>query len=204
MNIIPLFASPMGWDFLDIDNESLAEYCYSLEHTSKDPRTQMGWQSDLIDVRAPELAPLISELEIKLLDLAQLFPVLPEHQPTISTGWVNVNKPNGASLQNNVQHLHPGRFFTFVYYVKAEENCGDLDLYSPTRNMLGYAIPSQVYSRLTPFNSLQWSITPAAGKLLLFPGWVEHRAHENRSNSDRISIAINIDLTNLSLIQHPT
>lgn len=204
MNIIPLFASPIGWDYLDIDNEAIAEYCYSLEETSKDPRTQLGWQSNLIDLQAEVLAPLIAEIQIKLLDAAQLFPVLPEHEPAISTAWVNVNKPNGAPLQNNVQHLHPGRFWTFVYYVKAEENCGNLDLYSPMRNMLGYAIPSQVYSRLTPFNSLQWSITPAAGKLIMFPGWIEHKAHENKSSSDRISIAINTDLQNLSKIQHPT
>jgi uncharacterized protein (TIGR02466 family) len=204
MNIIPLFASPIGWDFLDINNEALAEYCYSLEETSKDYRTQLGWQSNLIDMQAEALAPLIAEIQIKLLDASNLFPVLPEHEPTISTGWVNVNKPDGLPLQNNIQHLHPGRFWTFVYYVKAEENCGNLDLYSPMRNMLGYAIPNQVYSRLTPFNSLQWSVTPAAGKLIMFPGWIEHKAHENRSSSDRISIAINTDLQNLSKIQHPT
>lgn len=203
MNIIPLFANPLGWDFIDIDNEALAEYCYALEHTSRDPRTELGWQSDLLDLKAEALAPLLAEIEIKLADASHLFPVLEEHAPKVSTGWVNVNQPSGVALQNNIQHLHPGRFWTFVYYVKAEEGCGNLDLYSPLKNMLSYAIPNQVYSRLTPFNSLQWTVTPQAGKLIMFPGWIEHRAHSNRSSSDRISIAINTDLQNLSKIQHP-
>jgi uncharacterized protein (TIGR02466 family) len=204
MNFVPLFASPLGWDFIDIDNEALAEWCYEQEHTSLDPRTDYGWQSDLIDLTASPLAPLIAELQIKLQDAQNMYPVLEEHAPKLTTGWVNVNKPNGVPLQNNVPHLHPGRFLTFVYYVKAEQGCGRLDLTSPLKNMLGYAIPSQVYSGLTPFNALQWSVEPAAGKLIMFPGYIEHQAHLNKSASDRISIAINADLQNLSKIQYPT
>jgi uncharacterized protein (TIGR02466 family) len=203
MNIVPLFANPLGWDFIDVDNTALAEWCYQQEHTSLDPNTENGWQSGLIDLTADPLKELIEEVKIKLIDASNLFPVLDDHAPEITTGWVNVNKPNGISLQNNVPHLHPGRFWTFVYYVKAEPGCGNLDLSSPLRNMLGYAIPNQVYSRLTPFNALQWSITPEPGKLIMFPGWIEHQAHRNKSLEDRISIAINADLKNLDKIQYP-
>lgn len=203
MNIVPLFANPLGWDFLDIDNEALANWCYQQEHTSLDPNTEYGWQSGLIDVNAEPLRALVEEIKIKLIDASNLFPVLDDHAPELTTGWINVNKPNGISLQNNVPHLHPGRFWTFVYYVKAEPGCGNLDLASPLKNMLGYAIPNQVYSRLTPFNALQWSITPEPGKLIMFPGWLEHQAHNNKSSADRISIAINADLKNLSRIQYP-
>lgn len=189
---------------LDLDNDALAEYCYQQEHTSLDPRTALGWQSNLVDTSAEQLAPLVEEIKIKLQDATHLFPVLEEHAPQITTSWINVNKPNGISLQNNVAHLHPGRFWTFVYYVKAAPGCGDLTLTSPLKNMLSYAIPNQVYSRLTPFNALQWTVTPEPGKLIMFPGWIEHQAQENRSDSDRISIAINADLQNLSKIQYPT
>jgi len=203
MNVVPLFANPLGWDFVDIDNDALADWCYQQENTSLDPNTEHGWQSGLIDVKAEPLQALVEEIKIKLIDASNLFPVLEEHAPEITTAWVNVNKPNGVSLQNNVPHLHPGRFWTFVYYVKAEPGCGNLNLTSPLKNMLGYAIPNQVYSRLTPFNALQWSITPEPGKLIMFPGWIEHQADSNKSSADRISIAINADLKNLNRIQYP-
>jgi uncharacterized protein (TIGR02466 family) len=203
MNFLPLFANPVGWDILDIDNGPIEEWCYAQESTSLDPHTDYGWQSNLVDLAAEALQPLMLELEQKLIDCNNLMPVLPEHAPKVVNAWVNVNKPNGISLQNNIAHLHPGRFWTFVYYVKAEEGCGDIELTSPLKNMLGYAIPQQVYSQLTPFNSLQWQITPSPGKLIAFPGWIEHKAHSNKSNSDRISIAFNADFQNLEKIQYP-
>jgi len=203
MNFLPLFASPIGWDYIDVDNQEIEEWCYQQEHTSLDPKTGAGWQSGLVDLSAACLQPLLQEIETKFVDASNLIPFLPEHQPKIVNAWINVNKPEGISLQNNIAHVHPGRYWTFVYYVRAEEGCGDLELTSPLKNMLGYAIPQQVYSNLTPFNSLQWSITPAAGKLVMFPGWIEHRAHANRSTADRISIAFNADLQNLEKIQYP-
>jgi uncharacterized protein (TIGR02466 family) len=203
MNFLPLFASPVGWDILDIDNAPIEEWCYKQEHTALDPNTKYGWQSNLVDLEAQELVPLIREIEQKLVDCSNLMPILPEHEPKMVNAWINVNKPNGISLQNNIGHVHPGRFWTFVYYVKADEGCGDIELTSPLKNMLGYAIPQQVYSRLTPFNSLQWQITPKPGKLIVFPGWIEHKAHSNKSENDRISIAINVDLQNLDIIQYP-
>lgn len=204
MQVIPLFGNPLGWDYIDIDNEALAKYCYEQEHTSMYPMPDSGWQSGLLDLSAEPLTQLINEIKIKLLDGQQLLPVKEEHAPQLTTGWINVNKPQGVALQNNVPHMHPGRFWTFVYYVKADPGCGNLDLFSPIKNLLGYAIPNQVYSSLTPFNALQWSITPEPGKLVMFPGWVEHQAHTNNSSSDRISIAINADLQNLGKIQNPT
>lgn len=204
MNFVPLFSSPLGWDILDIDNEPIEKWCYEQERTSLDPVTTAGWQSNLIDLTAEPLIPILKEIENKLIDCANLIPFLPEYEPKVVNAWINVNKPNGISLQNNIAHVHPGRYWTFVYYVKAEKDCGDIELTSPLKNMLGYAIPQQVYSKLTPFNSLQWSITPSPGKLVAFPGWIEHRAHSNKSSSDRISIAFNADLQNLEKIQYPT
>lgn len=203
MNFIPLFAHPFGWDMLDIDNKPLEDWCYQQEHTCLDPVRDYGWQSNLVDLTAEVLQPLLKEIELKLVDVSNLVPFLPEHEPKLVNAWINVNKPNGISLQNNIPHVHPGRYWTFVYYVKAEPNCGDLELASPLKNMLGYAIPNQVYSQLTPFNTLQWNVSPVAGKLVMFPGWIEHRAHQNKSNADRISIAFNADIQNLRKIQYP-
>mgnify|MGYP006284908753 CR=1 FL=1 len=203
MNFIPLFAHPFGWDMLKLDNNAIADWCYQQEHTCLDPNTKDGWQSNLVDLTAEPLQALIKEIELKLVDVSNLVPFLPEHEPKLVNAWINVNKPNGVSLQNNVPHVHPGRYWTFVYYVKAEPNCGNIELHSPLKNMLGYAIPNQVYSNLTPFNTLQWSVTPEAGKLIMFPGWIEHQAHSNKSDADRISIAFNCDIQNLRKIQYP-
>ena len=65
MNIVPLFANPLGWDFIDIDNDTLADWCYQQEHTSLDPNTEYGWQSGLIDVKAEPLRALVEEIKIE-------------------------------------------------------------------------------------------------------------------------------------------
>jgi len=203
MHLTPMFANAIGWDRLDIDNKKIEDYCYAQEEAHPDIKKALGWQSELVDLTAEPLAELVAEVKLKLQEITGLYNIQDDYAPQLTTSWININKPNGRVLQNNVPHLHPGRFFSFVYYVKAEINSGNLDLESPMRDLLGYAIPLQIYKGFNPFNSVKWTITPEPGKLIVFPGWIKHHAGNNQSNSDRISIAFNADLQNLDKIYYP-
>ena len=103
-------------------------------------------------------------------------------------GWINVNR----SGDRNVLHCHPGCFLSATYYVKTPDNMrgGEIVFRDPR----GPAVA--MYE--TPGIELPWvgsgmgiPFSPAAGHLLIFPSWLEHRVEPFFGEGDRISIAFN-------------
>lgn len=203
MQLLPLFANPVGRDFLNIDLKTIETYCYEQYEKSTATNKEQGWQSGFLDLNSVVLKPLIDEVNLKLAETNEVFQIKKEHELVLSNGWININKPNGNSMQNNLMHLHPGRFVSFVFYVKAEPNSGNLKLMSPLYQSMGFAVPSQVFAEYNIFNSASWIVAPEPGTLLMFPSWIMHQADNNFSNSDRISIAFNAELKNLDKILNP-
>lgn len=203
MFVQPLFACPFGVEQLDIDNQRILNFCLEEEKNSNAPMKPIGWQSGFLDFSHPDLKDLLDVINQKISMVNHMYCIQEEHLLKLSSGWININKPRGRTMQNNLVHNHPGRFVSFVYYVKVPQNSGNLILYSPLNNILGYAIPNQVYRELNSINSLNWLYEPKECCLVMFPGWVQHRAEDNQSNEDRICIAFNADLQNLNLILNP-
>ena len=107
-----------------------------------------------------------------------------------ATGWANVNR----SGHYNVAHVHAGSHWSVVYYVAVgtEEPGhpynGLLELKDPR--------PAAVFGRLPPFMfGRHLTIRPQAGMLVVFPAWLEHWVHPFFGKGERISIAVNIDVT---------
>jgi uncharacterized protein (TIGR02466 family) len=57
-----------------------------------------------------------------------------------------------------------------------------------------YALQEETLSTFTEYNASIWSILPEAGKLIIFPAWLEHYVEPNTSTEERISIAFNINI----------
>ena len=203
MNALPIFGTNFGWEYLNVDNPSIESFCYEEQARAIAPNKAFGWQSGFIDYSVPALRPLVDAITTKLDEVTCLYKIKKEHAPVLTNAWININKPTGGVLGNNIPHLHPGRFASFVYYVRAEENCGTLTLVSPLHDMLEFAIPQQVYESRNEHNSTTWVVTPKAGTLVTFPAWVRHQANPNCSNADRISIAFNAELKGLQTILNP-
>jgi len=103
-------------------------------------------------------------------------------------GWININKPGDF----NTLHSHPGCFLSATYYVKVPTGMKGGEIYF--RDPRGPAVA--MYE--TPGIELPWvgsgmgiPITPATGKLLIFPSWLEHRVEVFAGDGERISIAFN-------------
>jgi uncharacterized protein (TIGR02466 family) len=103
-------------------------------------------------------------------------------------GWINVNRAG----DHNVLHCHPGSFLSATYYVKVPPAMkgGEIVFRDPR----GPAVA--MYE--TPGIELPWvgsgtgiPFTPATGRLLLFPSWLEHRVETFEGSGERISIAFN-------------
>lgn len=195
MEVLINFATPLCSNFLDLDNEVIADYCYNIRSQSDVSTRPGGWQSGSLNFDAIELQPLVQEVSLMIAQMNGLYQLNSDYTFRLHDAWININEPGQDQLPNNYYHLHPNKTMSFVYYVKAEENAGNLVLVSPNQ-MLEYNMPDMVFDGNDMFNSARVHVPPVVGKLVAFPSWVIHFAEPNLSNSDRISIAFNTILDN--------
>ena len=85
-------------------------------------------------------------------------------------------------------HNHIPATWSGVYYVQADNYCGNLTLIAP-HQLYDFAVPYRYIKQPNAWNSTRFSIKPEPGKLVCFPSYLLHSADINHSNRDRISIA---------------
>tara|TARA_R110000803_G_C11843743_1_gene304926 strand:- start:49 stop:630 length:582 start_codon:yes stop_codon:yes gene_type:complete len=100
----------------------------------------------------------------------------------IQEHWVNIALPN--SYQEG--HHHGKVLLSGVIYIEVNDKSGDFQLFNPLTTESILMIPSNKFGSF-------FSISPSPSMILLFPGWMTHRALHNSSNKNRISISFNIN-----------
>ena len=145
-----------------------------------------GWHSTSDMADKPEYKELI-----QILFEAQHYIYKEEYldsEPFLGNMWANVNPPGGY----NRAHMHPNSLWSGVYYVKTPPNCGHLALEDP-RSVSLMSMPRRIQTNEAPPSRI-WRETkydPVAGRLIMFPSWVNHYVEPNRSNDVRISVSFN-------------
>ena len=149
-----------------------------------------GWHSatDLFARTEPGHAALAEEIDaIVAAATAKMVPDLPAEMKRRHEGWINVS-PTGAM---NAPHDHTGAFWSGCYYVQVpdspdpdDKTSGAIEFIDPRGSAGGMAIDA-------PFARSKYTVRPAAGMCLLWPAFVKHWVHPNRSTEDRITIAFN-------------
>jgi len=83
-------------------------------------------------------------------------------------------------------HQHQDAYISGTYYYQTTGNDGDFSLMNPTpwmsQEMFPFGNSAEKYK----------SIKPVVGKLILFPGWLQHKVETNKTNNTRISISFNL------------
>jgi len=105
----------------------------------------------------------------------------------ISNMWSIINKKHDY----NSSHSHTNALWSGVYYVKADKDSGNLNLYDPRLQ----AHTTHHYTNdkeLHELNYTSMKFTPHTGKCLIFPGWLIHDVSPSKSDNDRIIISFNI------------
>jgi uncharacterized protein (TIGR02466 family) len=198
VGVMPLFST---WIYLCEDgprylNEGLEQLAHRL---MRDPRNAGrrtncgGWHYafDLFQLEEPVVAEFRGEMEQHVQAFLNHF--RPDGRKKKDhfrlEGWINVNRAG----DHNVLHCHPGCFLSATYYVKVPPALegGEIVFRDPR----GPAVA--MYE--TPGIELPWvgsgtgiPFAPAAGHLLLFPSWLEHRVERFEGSGERISIAFNV------------
>jgi len=197
VGILPLFSTWIyqcdnGPVHLNSDLEQLARTLMADSKNSTRRTNFGGWHYafDLFDLKEQVVQEFRSQMEQHVQAFLNHF--RPEERKKKDQfrlrGWININKPGDF----NTLHSHPGCFLSATYYVKVPAAMKGGEIYF--RDPRGPAVA--MYE--TPGIELPWvgsgmgiPITPATGKLLIFPSWLEHRVETFAGDGERISIAFN-------------
>jgi uncharacterized protein (TIGR02466 family) len=143
-----------------------------------------GWHSSEYDLKELSNYPSILSLTIKITEIvntiSQSYGI--EKKLNLGTLWCNINSIGSS----NKIHCHPGSKFSAVYYVQCDSNSGNLVFERPDLQTH--------YFRCDPVNEVtyeSYAYTPFPSMLCIFPAYLMHGVETNKSNIDRISIALN-------------
>ena len=73
-----------------------------------------------------------------------------------------------------------------VYYLKSNENSGDIRINGPLIRTM-----PPLYDKNNPYTWQNFDFTPEPGKLIMFKSDVRHSVGKNKSDETRISLAYN-------------
>ena len=143
-----------------------------------------GWHSKNINNSQKEFEPLIQELFTMQKEIYEEEWL--DRKPVLGNIWANINPPGGY----NRPHVHPNCLWSGVYYVKAQENSGELICNDPrpgTHTMM----PSRKKGTPPQHLGRECHLAPIPGRIIMFPAWLWHCVDPNKSNDIRISISFN-------------
>ena len=101
----------------------------------------------------------------------------------ILNSWFNLGKPGVM----HEYHCHPGYVIAGVYYHRVSADHGGLCFNNPNQMIYSGGFPE---GRCSPQNI---ELIPNVGDIILFPAWLQHGTMTNVADTNRISIAFNIN-----------
>ncbi|MDC0232826.1 TIGR02466 family protein [Pelagibacteraceae bacterium] len=147
-----------------------------------------GWHSEEFDLKNENLKNFISEISKNIGSAVKDMGWDLETQIVkITSMWSIINNKDAF----NEKHHHGNSALSAAYYIKAEQNAGNIVFYDPRQaNVFHHPVSKEV----NVVNAQVQSVTPKAGTLVLFPSYLEHKVNPNLSNDERIVISFNIAL----------
>ena len=145
--------------------------------------SDVTFTSNLLDQYNTEVfkAELNSHLRSYLASIESDIGINRPFEYKIDSSWMTLNVKNSYA----VVHSHGDADISGVYYFKTTGRDGNFFFETPNK-----LTKSSYCFRHWQCNSEH---TPEVGKLMLFPGWLEHGVGTNHTDSDRVSISFNIN-----------
>jgi uncharacterized protein (TIGR02466 family) len=105
---------------------------------------------------------------------------------TIAESWVNFYK------KGNYQHFHDHSLADFcaVAFLKTNGEDGDLVFETPGFNS-GFSKLMKNSKKVETASVISYK--PEVNKIIFFPGYLKHAVYENKTENERISLAVNIN-----------
>ena len=117
----------------------------------------------------------------------------PDYLPLIDSMWANIN-PHGGF---NRSHTHPDTLWSGVYYAQAPAQCGRICFHDPRSQARVITPMLGADAEDHPGSWPEIYFEPLAGRMILFPAWLQHDVEPNLSDlpgdsGNRISVSFNL------------
>jgi uncharacterized protein (TIGR02466 family) len=186
MILTDVFKSFIAVDYLDLDNLQLEQFCKKQIAITEKLKNHKLNQSDHFDLSSPEIQELLNAVQEKLDLLHTEMGLHNDYYQKITEVWANVAAPDDIVIP----HQHPEAIFSCVYYVKGDENSGNIEFVNPNNAHARTITPKHI-AHYNSFTGNTFQAEPIPGKLLIFPSWLYHYVFPNTGTTERISIAFN-------------
>jgi len=143
-----------------------------------------GWHSTTDMHTKVEYKHLVEELHITQQDIYK--DECLEGEPFLGNMWANINYKGGY----NRPHIHANSLWSGVYYIKTPDKCGHLKI-EDARTMSLMSRPKKTNKQEPKHLWKEVHFEPKAGRLIMFPSWVNHCVDPNESSDIRISVSFN-------------
>ena len=187
---IDMFRMGVITDTLDINNESLISF--TKEYSTSNPISQTisnrgGYQSDdLSNCKSDVWHELLKNITVKLNEAAEFYSIKPKLK--LTNNWFNIN----SYKDFNQKHNHPHSVISGVYYIQTPDKGGNIVFHSPADSEIPLYFESKLIGKETEFNSARYYMPSIAGRLYLFPGFLQHTVEPNMNKDEqRISMSFN-------------
>lgn len=137
--------------------------------------TTQNFDDDIVEIKNMNVISKVIDDHLKIFLDALNFP----KKKYRMTSWITSNSKGEYSPVHN--HLNAD--ISGVYYYQTNENDGSIFFVTPTLAMTN--------SIFTKFSDNIY-VKPEEGKLLMFPGWLQHGVSTNTTDSVRSSLAFNV------------
>ena len=187
MNVITPFVEIIGIQFTNnFDNNLFYQRALEIKKTYSG---KTNWKCDTYStikdlnlMHDKTFEELIQKCTYHVKEFAELYGIFKKNI-SCKESWLNI----ASTGQYQEYHLHPKHHFSLVYYVKTPENCGNIVFKSKSADNM-FPLPEGV---LTDVNNATYDILPEEGKILIFDSSMLHMVEKNKSEEDRVSVAMN-------------
>ena len=186
-----LFQVPIQKTNLELNIDSLIEFCYELKRKDKKGvvKTNVGgWHSgNIFNETHTEFVELKNKIEEEANIYHHEIQLKKAYHQKINNIWVNINQKGHL----NDFHVHPQSIFSGAFYLRGN---APIVFQHPFRNISSYYWDEHIVEKWNVVTSGQWRLEPEPNMLLIFPPWVEHKVLMNEEDTDRISFSFNTSI----------
>lgn len=191
MNVDFWFPTSILYTNLKTNYEVLTKEAYNIQN--KFPKIATSWNCstynslNLCNLLDNKIFNVVTTELIKIVEEFTVYHGIKNKEVICTDAWINIAKPGDYQEY----HIHPNNHFSLVFYIKTQENCGNIIFKNIATNYDMFPLPVEKNECCLPtFPSC--SYTPENGKVLCFRSYLPHMVEINKSAEDRISLALNL------------
>jgi uncharacterized protein (TIGR02466 family) len=195
MNTDYYFPTPIWWTDTTVDLESLYSFYQGLRErdSGRDMSNFGGWQShDILEHDyhiTDDFIKIVEEYSAKCIND---YGFLNTTSLKMTNLWISANSNGGF----NQIHNHAGAFISGTFYIKVPKNAGEIVFYKNHYEEYATTGVAPIVQH-TAISASTCRYEPREGRLILFPGYLQHAVMPTQGDDERISLSFNMRIENV-------